>query len=101
MVFSSMTFLTMALPLVLGLYYLLPRRWRNGWLLAVILIRINRHINTDGCQDCRAQFCQYFPHFYTLLFKFFYQKINYCCFRYCCCEIKTGIVSFFIPNRKT
>ncbi len=33
MVFSSMTFLTMALPLVLGLYYVLPRRWRNGWLL--------------------------------------------------------------------
>ena len=33
MVFSTMTFLTMALPLVLGLYYLLPRRLRNGWLL--------------------------------------------------------------------
>ena len=28
MVFSTMTFLTIALPLVLGVYYLLPRRLR-------------------------------------------------------------------------
>ena len=37
MVFSSMTFLTMALPLVLGLYFILPRSWRNGWLLVFSL----------------------------------------------------------------
>ena len=37
MVFSSMTFLTIALPLVLGLYYILPRGWRNGWLLVFSL----------------------------------------------------------------
>ena len=37
MVFSTMTFLTIALPLVLGVYYLLPRRLRNGWLLVFSL----------------------------------------------------------------
>ena len=38
MVFSSMTFLTCALPLALAVYYLLPRRARNGWLLAFSLL---------------------------------------------------------------
>ena len=38
MVFSSMTFLCCALPLALAVYYLLPRRWRNGWLLAFSLL---------------------------------------------------------------
>ena len=38
MVFSSMTFLCCALPLALAAYYLLPRRWRNGWLLAFSLL---------------------------------------------------------------
>ena len=33
MVFSSMTFLTCALPLALAVYFLLPRRLRNPWLL--------------------------------------------------------------------
>ncbi len=33
MVFSSMTFLTCALPVALAVYYLLPRRLRNPWLL--------------------------------------------------------------------
>lgn len=33
MVFSSLTFLSVALPLALIVYYLLPRRMRNGWLL--------------------------------------------------------------------
>ena len=33
MVFSSMTFLTCALPLCVAVYYLLPRSARNGWLL--------------------------------------------------------------------
>ena len=37
MVFSSMTFLTIALPLALGVYYLIPRSWRNGWLLVFSL----------------------------------------------------------------
>ena len=38
MVFSSMTFLTCALPLALAVYYLLPRRAKNGWLLAFSLL---------------------------------------------------------------
>ncbi len=33
MVFSSMTFLTIALPLALAVYFLLPRKLRNAWLL--------------------------------------------------------------------
>lgn len=37
MVFSTMTFLTCALPVVLGVYYLLPRRLRNAWLLVFSL----------------------------------------------------------------
>ena len=38
MVFSSMTFLCCALPLCVGVYFLLPRRWRNVWLLAFSLV---------------------------------------------------------------
>ncbi len=34
MVFSSAVFLFGFFPVVLGVYYLLPRRWRNGWLFA-------------------------------------------------------------------
>ena len=33
MVFSSLTFLCCALPLALAVYYLVPRRLKNGWLL--------------------------------------------------------------------
>ena len=33
MLFSSLIFIFLALPLVLGISYLLPRRWQNGWLL--------------------------------------------------------------------
>ena len=33
MVFSSLTFLTCALPLAMAVYYILPRRFRNAWLL--------------------------------------------------------------------
>ena len=33
MLFSSITFIYFFLPLVLGVYYLLPKSMRNGWLL--------------------------------------------------------------------
>ncbi|MCI6907278.1 MAG: hypothetical protein MR830_09910, partial [Succinatimonas sp.] len=33
MLFSSITFIYFFLPLVLGVYYLLPKSCRNGWLL--------------------------------------------------------------------
>ena len=38
MVFSSMTFLTCALPIALALYFVLPRRFRNAWLLLFSLV---------------------------------------------------------------
>ena len=38
MVFSSLTFLCFFLPLTLGVYYLLPKRARNGVLLAASLV---------------------------------------------------------------
>ena len=38
MVFSSLTFLCLFLPLTLGLYYLCPRRGRNAVLLAASLV---------------------------------------------------------------
>ena len=33
MLFSSITFIYFFLPLVLGVYYLLPKSMRNGWIL--------------------------------------------------------------------
>ncbi len=38
MYFSGLLFLFLYLPLVLGIYYLVPRRFRNGFLLFVNLI---------------------------------------------------------------
>ena len=38
MVFSSLLFLFIYLPAVLGVYYLIPRKWRNVWLFAVNLV---------------------------------------------------------------
>ena len=38
MVFSSTTFLFFHLPIVLGVYYLVPRKWRNLWLFVVNLV---------------------------------------------------------------
>ena len=38
MLFSSTIFLFVFLPLVTGVYFLCPRRWRNGWLLATSLV---------------------------------------------------------------
>ena len=38
MVFSSLTFLTCALPIALAVYYILPRRFRNAWLLLFSLV---------------------------------------------------------------
>ena len=38
MVFSSLLFLFLYLPLVLGIYYVTPLRWRNAFLLVVNLI---------------------------------------------------------------
>ena len=38
MVFSSLTFLTCALPVALAVYYLLPRSLRNHWLLVFSLV---------------------------------------------------------------
>ena len=38
MVFSSTPFLFIYLPVVLAVYYLLPRRWRNLWLFIVNLV---------------------------------------------------------------
>lgn len=38
MLFSSLLFLYAGLPLVLGVYWLLPGRWRNGWLLLASLL---------------------------------------------------------------
>jgi alginate O-acetyltransferase complex protein AlgI len=38
MVFSSLLFLFLYLPVVLAVYYLVPRRWRNVWLFAVNLV---------------------------------------------------------------
>ena len=38
LVFSSLLFLFLYLPLVLGVYYLTPLRWRNAFLLVVNLI---------------------------------------------------------------
>jgi len=37
MVFSSLIFLFLFLPVVLVVHWLLPARWRNGWLLAASL----------------------------------------------------------------
>lgn len=38
MYFSSLLFLFLYLPLVLGIYYLVPRKFRNGFLLLANLI---------------------------------------------------------------
>ena len=38
MVFSSLLFLFLYLPVVLAVYYLAPRRWRNLWLFVVNLV---------------------------------------------------------------
>ena len=38
MVFSSLLFLFLYLPVVLAVYYIVPRRWRNVWLFAVNLV---------------------------------------------------------------
>ena len=38
MVFSSLTFLTCALPVALAVYYLLPHSLRNHWLLVFSLV---------------------------------------------------------------
>ena len=38
MVFSSLVFLFVYLPVVLAVYYLIPCRWRNPWLFAVNLV---------------------------------------------------------------
>lgn len=38
MLFSSLTFLFIFLPLVVGVYFVLPRRFRNDWLLAVSIL---------------------------------------------------------------
>ena len=38
MVFSSIVFLFVYLPLVLGVYYIVPHRWRNWWLFLVNLV---------------------------------------------------------------
>ena len=38
MVFSSLLFMFIYLPIVLAIYYLVPCRWRNVWLFAVNLI---------------------------------------------------------------
>lgn len=38
MVFSSLVFLFEYLPIVLALYYIVPTKWRNVWLLLVNLV---------------------------------------------------------------
>ena len=38
MVFSSLLFLFIYLPIVLAIYYLVPRRWRNLWLFIANLV---------------------------------------------------------------
>ena len=38
MVFSSLLFMFLYLPVVLAIYYLVPRRWRNLWLFIVNLV---------------------------------------------------------------
>ena len=38
MVFSSLLFMFVYLPVVLAVYYLVPRRWRNLWLFIVNLV---------------------------------------------------------------
>ncbi len=38
MVFSSILFLFVYLPVVLGIYYIVPRKWRNPWLLLSNLV---------------------------------------------------------------
>jgi len=38
MVFSSILFIFIYLPVVLAVYYLLPRKWRNLWLFVVNLV---------------------------------------------------------------
>ncbi len=38
MVFSSLVFLFVYLPVVLAVYYLIPSRWRNVWLFVVNLV---------------------------------------------------------------
>ena len=38
MVFSSLLFLFIYLPVVLAVYYLVPRRWRNLWLFIVNIV---------------------------------------------------------------
>lgn len=38
MVFSSLLFLFLYLPVVLAIYYVVPRRWRNLWLFAANLV---------------------------------------------------------------
>ena len=38
MLFSGIPFLFYFLPVVLGVYFLIPRSWRNGWLLLASLV---------------------------------------------------------------
>ena len=38
MVFSSLYFLFLYLPIVLLVYYIVPLKWRNLWLLVVNLV---------------------------------------------------------------
>ena len=38
MVFSSLYFLFLYLPIVLLVYYITPLKWRNAWLLVVNLV---------------------------------------------------------------
>ena len=38
MVFSSLLFMFIYLPVVLAVYYLVPVRWRNPWLFAVNMV---------------------------------------------------------------
>ena len=38
MVFSSLEFLFLYLPIALGIYFLCPKKWRNIWLLAISLV---------------------------------------------------------------
>ena len=38
MVFSSLLFMFIYLPVVLAIYYIVPRRWRNIWLFIANLV---------------------------------------------------------------
>ena len=38
MVFSSILFMFIYLPIVLAVYYIVPARWRNLWLFIVNLV---------------------------------------------------------------